>query len=193
MPAVVKGTLCQLVAGPVNSKPKWQAWSPGAFELPAVTSPYESYGLAATDAEADDPLAVVTYGYLRGVTPMNSETWAEGEHLWAKNDGTLTHTRPAAPLPQVFCAVVMEDEGSTFGLDVYVRPIPSLGELSGVARETPENKDVFIYNPTTHSWEPRMLDWKDLQPRCHITVQATLRATIEGPLPVRRWLWLMGD
>jgi len=44
-------------------------------------------------------------------------------------------------------------------VDVDVRVLPSLGELSGVSVETPADLDVFIYKASTHVWEPRALDY----------------------------------
>jgi hypothetical protein len=112
-----------------------------------------------TDCDFNVPVAVMKHGYLRTVSAQNSETWAVGEILWAKSDGSITHTRPAAPLPLVVVGSVFATNPPYFDIDVDVRILPSLGELSGVSVETPVDLDVFIYKASTHVWEPRVLDY----------------------------------
>lgn len=158
MTTINKLTLVQLAVDPADNLPQYIAWAPGTSEQPAITTGWKAYGVAATDATDEQRLAVMTYGYLRACPAQNGETWAVGETLWAKADGTATHTRPDAPLPQICLGTVFEDEGGgNFAVDVFVRAIPSLGELSGVSRETPVDKDVFIYDNANEYWEPRQL------------------------------------
>jgi hypothetical protein len=127
-----------------------------------------------TTSELGEQVVVMRRGQLRDVARQNSETWAVGDVLWAKSDGSITKTRPTAPLPLVVIGTVWETVGSLHSVDVDVRVLPSLGELSGVLVETPVDKDVFIFDAGTNTWTPRQLQMSDIG---------------DG----RRWLWMMGD
>lgn len=109
-----------------------------------------------TAANYGEPVACMKRGYMRNVP---GSSWAVGDSLWGTNGGSISVTRPDGPLPQVYIGTVFEDEGGgLYSVDVDVRILPSLGELSGVARETPANLDTLIYNSTTHAWTPRQID-----------------------------------
>ena len=132
-------------------------WGPAAYEQPGLSTAHKLLGVTMTASEYEEPLAVMRRGVLRDVARQNAETWAVGDVLWAKNDGSITKTRPAAPLPLVVVGTVFETVDVLHTVDVDVRVLPSLGELSGVSVETPANLDVFIYKASTHVWEPRQL------------------------------------
>ncbi len=156
MATINKGTLVVVYAG-ASGKPTVRAWSPSAYEQPSLVSALKILGVAMTDSEYEEPLAVMKRGYLRDMSD-GAETWAVGDVLYASSTGTLTKTRPAGPLPQVIVGTVFAANASNWDIDIDVRVIPSLGELSGVSRETPADKDVFIYKSSTNVWEPRQID-----------------------------------
>ncbi len=160
--AIARFTLVKIYSGE-DGKPAVLPWSPGGYEQPGLSTTHRLHGVTTTESAVGDQVATMTSGYLRGVTAQNSETWEVGDMLWAKSDGSITHTRPAAPLPIVHIGTVFEDEGGgTFAVDVNVYLIPSIAELSGVSLEEPVSKDAFIYNAATHVWEPRQLEMEDL-------------------------------
>ena len=133
-------------------------WDPGAYEQPGLSTAHKLLGVTMTDSEFGEPIAVMRRGTLRDVARQNAEVWAVGEILWAKADGSITNTRPAAPLVLVLVGTVFETVGVLHTIDVDVCVLPSLGELSGVSVEAPADKDVLIYKVATHLWEPRQID-----------------------------------
>lgn len=164
MATINRFTLVQLASGALDSKPTVNQWNPSAYEEPALTTGHIILGVAMTDSDYEQPVAVMKRGFMREVTPQNSESWSVGDILYGKSDGSITKTRPAGPLPQVIVGTVFEsglDPTESFTIctiDVDVRVLPSIAELSGVTRETLANLDVLIYNGTTHAWVPRQID-----------------------------------
>lgn len=156
---IPKFTLVEIVSG-YGGKPTIQAWAPADWEQPGLASAHRIQGVTMTDSEYNEPVAVMREGYIRSCSAQNSETWAVGEILWGRSDGSISHTQPGAPTPLVVVGVVFADEGGgLFTIDVDVRVLPSFGELSGLSVETPEDLDLVFYNATTHVWEPRPLDY----------------------------------
>jgi hypothetical protein len=154
---IARFTLVQ-IEGADSDHPGVVPWSPGAYEQPGLDTAHQLLGVTVTDSEYQEPIAVMRRGVLRDVARQNGETWAVGDVLWAMNDGSITKTRPAAPLPLVVIGAVFETVGVVHTVDVDVRVLPSLGELSGVSVETPADKDVFIFKSATNVWEPRQID-----------------------------------
>jgi hypothetical protein len=157
MATIARFTLVQIV-GADDEHASVVPWAPAAYEQPGLATAHKLHGVTMTASEYLEPIAVMRRGTLRDVARQNGETWAVGDILWAKSDGSITKTRPAAPLPLVVVGTVFETVGVAHTVDVDVRVLPSLGELSGVSVETPADKDVFIYKASTHLWEPRQLD-----------------------------------
>lgn len=157
MATLVRFRLVQIAAA-ADGHPTVTPWSPTAYEQPGLSTAHKLLGVTMTDSEFEEPVAVMRRGIMRDVARQNGETWAVGDVLWAKSDGTITKTRPSAPLPLVLVGTVFETVGVAHTVDVDVRALPSLGELSGVSVETPADKDVFIYQGAANYWEPRQLD-----------------------------------
>ena len=107
MAAINKFTLVQII-GNASGKPTVQAWSPSAYEQPGLSSAHKVLGVTMTDSEYEQPIAVMKRGYLRDVNEQNGETWAVGDILWAKSDGSITNVRPTAPLPLVVVGTVFQ-------------------------------------------------------------------------------------
>jgi len=155
--------LVRLSSGALDSKPVVEQWVGAAYEEPALTSGHVILGVTMTAADYEQPVAVMKRGYLRDVYSQNSESWSIGDILYGKSDGSITKTRPAGPLPQVIVGTVFDTytdqgENTVHTIDVDVRVLPSIAELSGVTRETLTDLDVLIYNGTTHAWVPRQID-----------------------------------
>jgi hypothetical protein len=180
---IARFTLVQIDSSSAG-KPMVIAWNPATYEQPGLSTAHKLLGVTMTEADTTELVAVMKSGYLRAVTEQNSESWAVGDILWAKNNGSITKTRPAAPLPLVFIGTIFADEGTggPFTVDVNVHVIPSLGELSGVSVETPADLDVLIYKASTNVWEPRQID--------HGTDLAGL-ADNDHPQYHPLWSWLM--
>lgn len=154
MADIARFTLVQ-IATSSSGKPTVVAWSPGASEQPALSTSNKLLGVTMTASNDTEPVAVMKHGYMRGVP---GSSWSVGDSLWGTSGGTVSKTRPAAPLTQVFVGTVYESEGGgLYSVNVDVRILPSIGELSGVAIETPADKDVFIYESGSTLWRPRRL------------------------------------
>lgn len=159
-----------VVSASASGHPTVTKWSPAAYEQPTLSSANKIMGVTMTDSTTSDQIAVMKRGILRDCSMQNAETWAVGDTLFAKSNGSISKTRQAGPLPQVIVGTVFDVTASLCAIDVDVRIIPSLGELSGVSQEAPVDKDVFIYNSTSHFWEPRMLvHTTDLTPASLLT------------------------
>jgi hypothetical protein len=143
----------------LNDKPSVTTWNPSAPEAPGLNSAHKILGVTMTSSEYEEPVAVMKRGYLRDVLEQNSETWAVGDVLWAKDGGSITKTRPTAPDPFILVGTVFDgpDGSDKFAIDVDVRVLPSIMELSNVKVETPVDLDVMIYNASNTYYEPRRL------------------------------------
>lgn len=162
MASINRFTLVQIY-GSLNDKPSVLGWAPAGYEEPALVSGHIILGVTVTESDYEQPIAVMKRGYLRGVDE-GAESWAVGDILYGKNDGTVTKVRPDAPLPQVLVGTVFADEGAgLFTVDVDVRVLPNIGELTGVKRETPADLDVLIFDGAAHYYEPRRLTASDVE------------------------------
>lgn len=157
------------VSGVDSDKPTVVRWAPAASEHPENLTAPKILGVTMTDSEYLEPVAVMRRGYLRDVAETSGETWVTGDLLWAASDGSVTNVRPAAPLPQVFVGTVFDGSGATFTVDVNVTALPNIGELSGVDRQTPVDRDILVYRADTSLWEPRQL-WKSRDVSANATV-----------------------
>lgn len=155
MADIAKFTLVQ-VSGLDGAHSSVVPWAPGGHETPGLATAHKIRGVTMTDSNYEEPVQVMKRGYLRGVAAQNGETWAAGEVLWAKSDGSITKTRPTN-CPLVAVGVVIGGTSPSLVVDVDVRVIPSLGELSGVSVETPAASDVFVYDTGPGKWVPRQL------------------------------------
>lgn len=145
------------IAGAESSHPKVELWT-ASSEVPGLTTTHAILGVTTAESVSGDPVAVMKRGFMRDVARQNGETWATGDLLWAKGDGSVTKVRPDAPVPLVVVGSIFDTVSTTHSVVVDVRILPSLGELSGVSVETPADKDVFIFNNGSGVWEPRQLD-----------------------------------
>lgn len=205
-------TLVEILAAS-SGKPTVRKWNPGASEAPALLTSPKTLGVTMTDSDFAEPLAVMRRGYLRDVAEQNAEVWAVGDLLWAKSDGSITKTRPTAPLPLVRIGTVFSgpDGGDLFVIDVNVEALPAITELSGVLVDAPADKDVLIYVAASSRYETRQivhntdlsgLSTAGAHPAAAISntpagdiaatdVQAALNE-LDSEKCGRRWAWAMG-
>jgi hypothetical protein len=118
----------------------------------------EPFGVTKTASNLEQDVAVLALGIVRDCVMQNGETWALGEVLWAKADGSITKTRPVAPTTQVRVGEVIKVVSTLVDVAVALEKLPKAEELSGVNRETLADKDVLIYKLSSLYWETRPLD-----------------------------------
>lgn len=102
---------------------------------------------------------VSRFGLVRGFNTTGTpygETWADGDILYYNPSfpGGLTKNLPAAPIPHVVVAAVVNaataGSGSVF---VRVQAEPLVSQLSDVYAPTPATGDVLVYDGIQQRWE----------------------------------------
>lgn len=185
MADIAKFTLVQ-VSGQDGDHSSVVPWQPGGHETPGLSTAHKIRGVTMTDSDYQEPVQVMKRGYLRDVAAQNSETWSAGDVLWAKADGSITKTRPT-DCPLVMVGVVIGGTSPALVVDVDVRVVPSLGELSGVSVETPADLDVFIFDSTNGVWEPRRLSGDDVTNTASAHLASTTVQAAIDELAERDW------
>ena len=118
-----------------------------------------------TEDIADNQEGFATwFGYVRnlnendleseGIKPV-SETWVEGDILWANPtlNGGLTKVEPSAPNLKVPVAAITDINGVNITLMVRPRLTPSLGDINNVQTSGETHGDLVVYNNTLGYWE----------------------------------------
>jgi hypothetical protein len=139
-----------------TGRAKVQAYDPSGETAPALADGHSIQGVAMTDSNADDPVAVMRRGYMRNLNSTHLTGWepSVGDLLWCGASGKPTTTRPTDDAAQVFVGTYIGNGV----VDVDVKLLPSLQELTFVKRETPALYDVLIYDTGTSLWVPRQID-----------------------------------
>ena len=124
-----------------------------------VTNGQLIMGVAA-EAIANNGFGLVSsFGLVRGFNTTGTpygEVWADGDILYYNPAfaGGLTKNLPAAPLPHIVVATVVNaataGSGSVF---VRVQAEPLVSQLSDVYAPTPANGDVLVYDGVQLRWE----------------------------------------
>lgn len=124
-----------------------------------VTNGQLIMGVAA-EAIANNGFGLVSsFGLVRGFNTTGTpygEVWADGDILYYNPSyaGGLTKNLPAAPIPHVVVAAVVNaataGSGSVF---VRVQAEPLVSQLSDVYAPTPANGDVLVYDGVQSRWE----------------------------------------
>jgi len=114
----------------------------------------------AAEAIANNGFGLVSsFGLVRGFNTTGTpygEVWADGDILYYNPSyaGGLTKTQPAAPIPHIVVAAVVNaataGSGSVF---VRVQAEPLVSQLSDVYAPTPANNDVLAYDGVQLRWE----------------------------------------
>ena len=124
-----------------------------------VTNGQLIMGVAA-EAIANNGFGLVSsFGLVRGFNTTGTpygEVWADGDILYYNPSfaGGLTKNLPAAPIPHVVVAAVVNaataGSGSVF---VRVQAEPLISQLSDVYAPTPANNDILVYDAAQQRWE----------------------------------------
>lgn len=125
----------------------------------SVTNGQLIMGVAAEAIANNDFGLVSSFGLVRGFNTTGTpygEVWADGDILYYNPSyaGGLTKNLPAAPIPHVVVAAVVNaataGSGSIF---VRVQAEPLVSQLSDVYAPTPANGDVLVYDGVQLRWE----------------------------------------
>ena len=124
-----------------------------------VTNGQLIMGIAA-EAIANNGFGLVSsFGLVRGFNTTGTpygEVWADGDILYYNPSyaGGLTKNLPAAPIPHVVVAAVVNASSAGAGsVFVRVQAEPLVSQLSDVFAPTPANGDVLVYDGVQLRWE----------------------------------------
>jgi len=163
------------------ARPTFAKYSPSQDTLGILAAAHSIAGVSMTSSAEDESIAVMKGGIVRGVGSSEIVGWepSAGAALWCGEDGKPTTTRPTKGA-QVFVGTYA---GSGV-VEVEVRVIPGLAELSFVKQETLAEYDVLIWDSAEAAFVPRQLDHGQ-----------DLAGTDDDDHPqyaMRRWSWLVG-
>ena len=124
-----------------------------------VTNGQLIMGIAA-EAIANNGFGLVSsFGLVRGFNTTGTpygEVWVDGDILYYNPSyaGGLTKNLPAAPIPHVVVAAVVNASSAGAGsVFVRVQAEPLVSQLSDVFAPTPANGDVLVYDGIQLRWE----------------------------------------
>lgn len=110
---------------------------------------------------------VTSFGKVRGIQTNGanySETWVDGEVLYAGSTGGLTKVLPNAPKSKTPVGVVVNAHGSNGTLFVRIQHGSNLGEDELVQLAALTNNDILQYDSTDGRFENRSLSAAGVQP-----------------------------
>jgi hypothetical protein len=89
------------------------------------------------------------------ITNIDTSAYTDGQQLYLSGSaaGTLTGTKPYAPVHIVYAAVVEHAHPTQGKLFVKVQNGYELDELHNVSAQSPSNGQTIVYNATTSLWE----------------------------------------
>jgi hypothetical protein len=140
-----------------------------------------SKAIATSDATSAQTLGLVTADIANNsngnvtligtITNIDTSAYTDGQQLYLSptTAGTLTATKPYAPLHLVYMAVVERAHPSQGKLFVKVQNGYEMDELHDVSAQSPTNGQTLVYNSTTGLWEKNTV---------------SLTAGVNGTLPV---------
>ena len=147
---IPNGTLC-MFAGTLGQSSRllvapWDGDSPSQFIM----------GIATEDILDDSDGFVTHFGKVRGIDTTGapySESWSNGDILYAGPSGGLTKVKPDAPNVKTIVAVVINAHPSVGVL--FVRPTFSsnLDDDDLVELDNLQNNDLLVYNAATTRFE----------------------------------------
>jgi hypothetical protein len=144
-------------------------------------NPTVSKALATSDATSAQTLGLMsadladnTNGYVTVIgliTNINTSAYTDGAQLYLSGvtAGTLTATKPYAPIHLVYAAVVEHAHPSQGKLFVKVQNGYEMDELHNVSAQSPTTGQTLVYNASTSLWEKNTV---------------SLTAGVNGTLPV---------
>lgn len=128
-------------------------------------NPTVSKALATSDATSAQTLGMMTAdlannsnGYVTVIgliTNIDTSAYTDGQQLYLSGTtaGTVTGTKPYAPIHLVYVAVVEHAHPTQGKLFVKVQNGYELDEIHNVSAQTPSNGQTIVYNSTTQLWE----------------------------------------
>jgi hypothetical protein len=128
-------------------------------------NPTVSKALATSDATSAQTLGLMsadlannTNGYVTVIgliTNINTSAYTDGAQLYLSGvtAGTLTATKPYAPIHLVYAAVVEHAHPTQGKLFVKVQNGYELDELHDVAAQSPTNGQTIVFNSSNSLWE----------------------------------------
>ena len=128
-------------------------------------NPIVSKALATSDATSAQTLGLMsadlannTNGYVTVIgliTNINTSAYTDGAQLYLSGvtAGTLTATKPYAPIHLVYAAVVEHAHPTQGKLFVKVQNGYELDELHNVSAQSPTNGQTLVYNSSNSLWE----------------------------------------
>lgn len=126
--------------------------------------PTVSKALATSDATSAQTLGMMTAdlannsnGYVTIIgliTNMDTSAYSDGQQLYLSGTtaGTVTATKPYAPIHLVYVAVVEHAHPTQGKLFVKVQNGYELDEIHNVSAQTPSNGQTIVYNSSTGLW-----------------------------------------
>jgi hypothetical protein len=128
-------------------------------------NPTVSKALATSDATSAQTLGLMsadlannTNGYVTVIgliTNINTSAYTDGAQLYLSGvtAGTLTATKPYAPIHLVYVAVVEHAHATQGKLFVKVQNGYEMDELHNVSAQSPSNGQTLVYNSSNSLWE----------------------------------------
>ena len=159
--ASTTNVLCQVrnTTGAILTKGTVVYISGATGQIPTV-----SKALATSDATSAQTLGMMTAdlannsnGYVTVIgliTNIDTSAYTDGQQLYLSGTtaGTVTATKPYAPIHLVYVAVVEHAHPTQGKLFVKVQNGYELDEIHNVSAQTPSNGQTIVYNSSTGLW-----------------------------------------
>jgi hypothetical protein len=176
--AATNNVICQVrnATGATLTKGTVVYISGGTGQLPTV-----SKALATTDATSAQTLGMMTADLANNsngnvtiiglITNIDTSAYTDGQQLYLSGTtaGTVTATKPYAPIHLVYVAVVEHAHPTQGKLFVKVQNGYELDELHNVSAQSPTTGQTIVYNSATTLWEKNTV---------------SLTAGVNGTLPI---------
>ena len=91
------------------------------------------------------------------VTDLNTSAYTDGTQLYLGTAGTLTATKPYAPIHLVYVGIVTRAHLTQGVITVKIQNGYELDELHDVSAQSPANNDGIFFNTSTSLWEKKSI------------------------------------
>jgi len=121
----------------------------------------QTFGVVQADIPTNQNGYVVVRGDLTG---LDTNTFPDGTQLYLSGSvaGTLTSTKPVAPLHMVYIGVVTRQHATQGQLEVAIQNGYEMDELHDVLIVSKTNKDVISYDSVSGLWKNKQLTSGDV-------------------------------
>ena len=139
--------------GATSGRANVKLYEPGLEGPSGLVAGHSILGLTATASDVDEEVTIVRSAYVRGLGAADITGWepSVGALLWCGDNGQPTTTKPEG------ARVIVGTYMGGGACDVNVEIIPTLGELSFVAADTPEDLDILVWDETESAWKLRSI------------------------------------